>query len=44
MFALRRWSVRHARFLRGLYGLGEAVAATLVPLARLIPTCIADHA
>ena len=37
MLVLRRWSVRHARFLRELYALGEAIAAALVPLARLVP-------
>ena len=36
MFALRRWSVRHARFLRGIYAFGEVLAAALGPVARLV--------
>jgi 5,10-methylenetetrahydrofolate reductase len=37
MYALRRWSVRHAWLLSRLYRLGEAVAGAFAPLARLVP-------
>ncbi|MDE3114328.1 MAG: methylenetetrahydrofolate reductase C-terminal domain-containing protein [Pseudomonadota bacterium] len=37
MYALRRWSVRHAWLLSRLYALGEAMAGALAPVARLVP-------
>ncbi len=36
MYARRRWSVRHARWLKALYAIFEAVLKILSPLFRLI--------